>query len=121
MPELPDLDLKEVIAKFASLTGDAVGIGYREPDDFEARMLWVNDAHLEMFGYTAEELIGQYVSFLLDPATRDDLIAQVTPQFEAGARFVRCNKQFKKAILDRPCILSEPYLNILKDAVRNDL
>jgi diguanylate cyclase (GGDEF)-like protein/PAS domain S-box-containing protein len=89
MSELPDLTLDDVIATFASLTGDAVSIGYREDGDFEARMLWVNDAQVEMFGYSAQETIGQYVFFFLDPKTRDETVAKLVPQFEAGERFVQ--------------------------------
>ena len=89
MSELPDPSLEDVIAAFASLTGDAVSIGYREPGDYEARMYWVNDAQVEMFGYSEEETLGQYVSFFLDPEARDDLIAIVKPQFDAGKRLVQ--------------------------------
>ncbi|MEP0564199.1 MAG: diguanylate cyclase, partial [Paracoccaceae bacterium] len=89
MSDLPDLSLEDVIATFASLTGDAVSIGYRADGDFEAKILWVNDAQIDMFGYAAEETIGKYVSFFLDPETRDDLISILAPQFEAGERFVQ--------------------------------
>lgn len=52
-------------------------------------MLWVNDAHIKMFGYEAEELIGKYVTFFMDPESRDDFVASVSPQFAAGAQFVK--------------------------------
>lgn len=89
MSDLPDEELQELISSFALLTGDAVSIGYRADEDYEARMMWVNQAQLDMFGYSSEETLGQYVSFFLDPDHRADLIAQVAPRITAGDRFVQ--------------------------------
>ena len=80
--------LDEILSAFASLTGDAVGVGFRSDTDDEARLLWVNDAFTKMFGYTFDEVLGKPVRIANHPDDYDNFIASVKPQFEAGQRHI---------------------------------
>lgn len=81
--------LDEILASFASLAGDAIAIGYRDlSEDAEAKVLWINQAYTDLFGYTPSEAVGCGVSMVNDPAHYQDFLASVIPAFEAGHRHI---------------------------------
>ncbi|NNJ67575.1 MAG: EAL domain-containing protein [Boseongicola sp.] len=81
--------LDEILASFASLAGDAIVIGYRDlVEDPEAKVLWINEAYTDLFGYDQAEAIGYGVSMVNDPAHYQDFLASVVPRIEAGGRHI---------------------------------
>lgn len=81
---MQDLTLDDFLATFAALTGDAVLVGFRRPDDEEARVVWVNDAFLKLFEYARDEILDSWVHITNDPADRENFLQQVNPQIAAG-------------------------------------
>lgn len=80
------MKLSQVLNDFLSLTPDAVGVGYRGPTDDTGRLVYVNPSYCELFGYKAEELLGQPVDIVHDPDSWDDYVAKVAPFFEQKKR-----------------------------------
>ncbi|NEN93989.1 MAG: PAS domain S-box protein, partial [Okeania sp. SIO3H1] len=78
------MTLSEFLASFAELTGDAITVGLRKSDEEEARIVWVNKAFSELFGYAYEEVEGQFVDITNDPDDRENFLNQVNPQIAAG-------------------------------------
>ena len=78
------MDVSEIVNNFLSLTQDAVSIGYRGPEDDNARLLYVNQSFLDLFGYAEDDVIGHTVRMYHDPDNWDDYVASVKPKFEAG-------------------------------------
>lgn len=83
------MDLDKFIASFASRTGDAIAIGFRKPDEDEARIVWVNDTFETMFGFSRTEILGRYVSEMNDPDDREAFLEQINPQIAEGRRFLQ--------------------------------
>ncbi len=81
---MQDLSLDDFLSTFASLTGDAVLVAFRKPEDEEARIVWVNDAFLDLFNYDLSEILGDWVHVTNDPADRHNFLAQVNPQIAEG-------------------------------------
>ncbi|SMX23013.1 PAS domain-containing protein [Boseongicola aestuarii] len=81
-------NLDEILTSFASLAGDAIAIGFRGVDDGEAKLLWINNAYTDLFGYPADEVIGREASLVNDPAHLDAFIASVEPALEAGDQHI---------------------------------
>ena len=79
-------ELNDIIASFASLSGDAIAIGYRKSGDDEARVAWVNEAYTKLFGYSSEEVLGKRVRVIHHPDYYDEFLDAVRPRFEAGER-----------------------------------
>jgi len=64
----------ERVVQAIELAGDAVGI-----IDADGRFVFVNDAHRDMYGYTAQELAGEPLMSLYDDAGREFYARQVIP------------------------------------------
>ena len=82
------MTVDEFLARFASLTGDAVALGFRRPEDEEAVMVWANDAFARLFGYSPQDWRNQSVSFILHPDHKAEFFESVVPAFEAGDQHI---------------------------------
>lgn len=80
------MQLDEILDNFLTLTQDAVGVGYRGPDDASANLVYVNPAFSALFGFSADELLGGPVDVYHDPAHWDDYLARVRPFFASGEK-----------------------------------
>ncbi|WP_299407476.1 EAL domain-containing protein [uncultured Roseobacter sp.] len=80
------MQLSEILQNFLILTQDAVGVGYRGPGDDTARVVYINPAYSELFGYAPDEVLGAPVDIGHDPEHWDEYVASVTPKFESGAK-----------------------------------
>ncbi len=80
------MQLSDVLNDFLSHTPDAVGIGYRSPSDETGRLVYVNASYCALFGYAAEEALGQPVDLVHDRGTWDSFTAKVARHLAAGDR-----------------------------------
>lgn len=92
------MELDEIIASFALLSGDAIGIGYRGPDDKSARLVWVNDAFLDTFRWPDDHSWkGQAVEVLNEPDCLEEFVDLVKPRFLAGERTFSAETMCRRA------------------------
>lgn len=77
------MQLSDFLKDFLSLTRDAVGVGYRGPSDETARLVYINPAYTDLFGYAPEDVLDGPVDIVHDPDAWDDYIADVAPRFAA--------------------------------------
>lgn len=80
------MQISEILQNFLVLTQDAVGIGYLGPDDEVSELVYANPAYATLFGYDADDLIGNPVSIVHDPDQWDEFVAASYPQFSSGAK-----------------------------------
>lgn len=80
------MQLSDVLKDFLSLTQDAVGLGYRGPSDETARLVYINPAYSDLFGYAAEDVLGGPVDIVHDPEAWEEYVADVAPRFAAGEK-----------------------------------
>ena len=78
------MTLEEIISGFATLSLDAINIGYRPAGETWARHVWANDAYFDLFGYSRDEVQGQRIELVFDPDKLTELVAQVQPAIERG-------------------------------------
>ncbi|MEM9970928.1 MAG: diguanylate cyclase, partial [Pseudomonadota bacterium] len=71
------MKLDDIIANFARLSLDAIGIGYCPPGEEWARHVWSNDKFKELFGDTDTEIGGRRIELIFDPDGLEELVAQV--------------------------------------------
>ncbi len=83
------MTLDEIISSFASLSLDAIHIGYREPGEEWARHLWGNESFFKLFGFTQEDVQGQRVELVFDPDHLVELVGQVRPAVRRGDETVQ--------------------------------
>ncbi|HCV44243.1 MAG TPA: hypothetical protein DGH68_12215, partial [Bacteroidetes bacterium] len=68
-----------LLAQTVASTKDCVSI-----TDLEDRTLFVNDAFVETYGFTREDLIGKPISIIRSPANAEELASQIRPATLAG-------------------------------------
>ncbi|MBM7069002.1 EAL domain-containing protein [Actibacterium sp. 188UL27-1] len=78
------MQLSEILQNFLSLTQDAIGIGYRGPDDQLGKLVYVNQAYEELFGRSAEDVLGRPASISHDPDTWQSYLAIINSRFASG-------------------------------------
>jgi PAS domain S-box-containing protein len=69
----------KLLAQTVASTKDCVSI-----TDLEDRTLFVNDAFIETYGYTREDLMGKPISIIRSPTTAAELANQIRPATLAG-------------------------------------
>lgn len=80
------MQLSEILQDFLALTQDAVGIGFRGPEDENATLVYVNPGFLKLFGYSEDEVLGKPVNISHDPEHWDQYVANVSSKFASGEK-----------------------------------
>ncbi|MEW9919654.1 EAL domain-containing protein [Marimonas sp. MJW-29] len=78
------MSLENILQNFLSLTQDAVAAGYRAKGDDTARLVYVNQGFVDVFGYTLEDVVNHPASILHDHDDWRDFVEKIAPQIAAG-------------------------------------
>ena len=81
MKDLGSLTLDSLLASFASLTSDAVGVAYRQKSEPSGKMVWVNAAFEQLFGYASDAILGRSALGTVAPEFCDTLQKRLRPHY----------------------------------------
>jgi len=88
------MTLNEIISSFATLSLDAINIGYRPAGEDWARHVWANDHFYDFFGVTREEVQGHRIELVFDPDHLEEPVGQIRSAAErAPLRYIAMSQK----------------------------